>query len=395
MMRGVRAGDYDAIVAVHPERLHRNVREQLDFIDDMRAARIPIQTVRAGLYDVTTTTGRMAAIQVGAVSQYYAENLRDLVVRAMTRNAEAGRPHGRIAYGWKRVDKRDIIDPDQAEVVRDLAERVIRGESISAIVRDLIERGVPAPTAKPWTRSTVRALLTRAERNTGQRVHRGEVVGDGAWPAILGQGTQSQVLAILKDETRRTAQGSKAVHLLSGIARCDVCDAALWVGKTGAGTPVYRCQSGHVGRPVVKVDRHVTDALIVRLSRPDAVELFAPDRADDVRKAQAEAKALQEQLDEAYATLSVRGAAVMEKRILPLLEAAQARTRMVDDRPVLADLLDAEDVRAAWDGMSLSRRRAVIDLLVMVRLRPGRKGSPVFDPHTVDITWPHLNPARR
>jgi site-specific DNA recombinase len=57
----------------------------------------------------------------------------------------------------------------------------------------------------------------------------------------------------------------------------------------------------------------------------------------------------------------------------------------------VAGLVGAEDMDAAWAGLDLSRKRAVIAYLMTVRLLPGRKGRQpgggYFDADSVLVTW--------
>jgi hypothetical protein len=56
---------------------------------------------------------------------------------------------------------------------------------------------------------------------------------------------------------------------------------------------------------------------------------------------------------------------------------------------VLGDLVDAEDLVAAWQALSLGRKRAVIDVLMTVTIHPAGPGRRAFDPTTVKIDWKH------
>jgi site-specific DNA recombinase len=52
---------------------------------------------------------------------------------------------------------------------------------------------------------------------------------------------------------------------------------------------------------------------------------------------------------------------------------------------VFGDLVLAEDIRAVWDALSVSRRRAVIDALMIITLMPPGRGTRTFRPKTVII----------
>ncbi|MEY4081690.1 MAG: hypothetical protein RL430_2120, partial [Actinomycetota bacterium] len=53
----------------------------------------------------------------------------------------------------------------------------------------------------------------------------------------------------------------------------------------------------------------------------------------------------------------------------------------------LGDLIGCADVAAAWDGLSLSRKRAAISTLMRVTMHPVGRGSRTFRPETVGIDW--------
>src|SRR3954452_2628831 len=141
----------------------------------------------------------------------------------------------------------------------------------------------------------VRALVLR-ERNAGLRVHRGQVVGDGAWEPILDRGRFEQLRAVLSDPVRKASTGTAAAHLLSGLARCGVCGAALRVAHNRR-VPSYRCsERGCVIRRQADVDELVTRVVVGRLARGDAVERFAAERAPGRVAAMAEAEQLRGRL---------------------------------------------------------------------------------------------------
>lgn len=196
------------------------------------------------------------------------------------------------------------------------------------------------------------------------------------------------------DRHRRPAQtstGSAAVHLLSGIPRCGVCDEPLRASMNRT-VPSYRCANKScVSRNRRDVDELVTAAVLERLARPDAADLLSP-RDDSMRQAAAEGGELRSRLNNAaddYAdgTLDREQFHRITERLRPRLEAAQARARVVDSTPLLAEIVGADHVRKVWDAMALTRRRAVVDLLLSVRVLRAGAGARVLDPYSVELTW--------
>jgi hypothetical protein len=287
-----------------------------------------------------------------------------------------------------------VIEPAEAAVVQRITDALLSGESLRFVTASLNAEGVPSSTGKPWAKNMVRALVLR-ERNAGLRVHRGEIVGEGAWESILDRGRWEQLRAVLSDPQRRTSTGTAAAHLLSGIARCGVCGATLRVAQN-RGVPSYRCSAdGCVIRRKADLDHLVEGLVIGRLTRADAADLFAPDVSVERSTAQEEAERLRGRLDHAadqYADEAIDGRQLerITAKLRPLLADAERRARVVDPAPLLDGLAGAGDVAAAWDNLPLSRRRAVVDTLMAITLNRTRQGARTFDPEAVSIEWKGL-----
>ena len=68
---------------------------------------------------------------------------------------------------------------------------------------------------------------------------------------------------------------------------------------------------------------------------------------------------------------------------------AETETQLADAGrvDVLGNLINSDDVSAVWRALTLDRRRAVVDILMTVRLHAVGRGSRTFRPGTVDIEW--------
>lgn len=395
MLAAVRAREIDVIVAWHPDRLHRQTRELVRFIDLINDYGVHVETVSAGTYDLSTPSGRMNARIVGSVAEYESEHKAERIRRKLAANAAEGRHHGGSRpYGWR--DDRVTLDPDEAAAVRDATARILAGETVKGIARALNAAGYTTSTGRPWRDVTAREMLLRP-RNAGLRLHHGEVVGTGQWEPIVSPEDFYQVEAILRNPARRTTPGRDGrVHLLSTIARCGVCNSKIVVAQSkpykGKSNPVYRCRSGHVIRDQAAVDAAVTDLLLARLSMPDAADLLIePDRADEARAAAALVQELQDRLTdaaEAYAGGMITLAqlttinAAIEPRITEAMQDAASPSRV----KVLDGIVDAADPAKVWETLAPERRRAVVDLLLEVKIMPTKPG-PKFRPESVEVTW--------
>jgi site-specific DNA recombinase len=395
MLEAVSEGKINTIVAWHPDRLHRQTRELVPFIDLVNTHGVHVETVTAGIYDLSTPSGRMNARIVGSVAEFESEHKAERIRRKLEENAAKGKHHGGVRpYGWR--DDRVTIIEEEAAVVREAAAMLLAGQSIKAIVRALNAAGHTTSTGKPWIDVSVRDMLMRP-RNAGLRSYYGEVVGRGQWAPILTPEDFHQVEAILSNPMRRTTPGRDGrVHLLSVLARCGVCEAPVTVSKgrpyKGVAKRVYRCpQRVHVVRDQESVDDLVTQVILARLGLPDAKNLLADRRhADRAEVAARLAQELQDRLHdaaEAYAagTITMAQLTTINGAVKPKLEQAQAEAASPSRAKVLGDLVTRDPVEV-WEELSSDQRRAVVALLVDVKIMPTHKG-PNFDPEAIKITW--------
>ncbi len=393
MLQAVKDGRINAIVAWHPDRLHRQSRELVGFIDLINERDVAVETVTAGRYDLSTPAGRMNAKIVGSVAEYESEHKSERIRRKLEENAANGRHHGGSRpYGW--CDDRVTINPGEAAAVAEAAHMIMAGESVRGVARALNASGYRTSTGKEWRDITVREMLLRP-RNAGLRVHHGEVVGRGQWEPILSAEDFHQVEAIMSNPARRTNPGRDGVvHLVSVLARCAVCDGPMVVGKSkpykGKSKRIYRCRAAHVSRDMASVDELVRSVIVGRLSMPDAADLLSdPDRTDRAHAAARRVQELQDRLNdaaEAYAaeTISLAQLTTINATLRPKLEAAQTEAASPNRMSVLGDLVGAADPSAVWDELPPSRRRAVVDLLLNIRIKKTSSG-PRFDPESVEI----------
>ncbi|MGV9635743.1 recombinase family protein [Nocardia rhamnosiphila] len=414
MCEAVGRREFDVVIAYHDTRLIRQMRELEDFIDLIERSGVDVHFCTAGRWELSTASGRMTARIAGAVSQHESELRSERVKLQRVQQAAAGRFHGGIRPFGFEPDGVTVRPEEAAEIVR-MYEQVVSGVSLRQIVKDLNQRGVPTATGKgQWASPTVRELIIR-HRNAGWSVHNGEVVGKAQWPALVAEETWHAANAIINDPARRTTPGNTPKWLGSGLYLCGVCSLPkLRAGVSGSGRrPSYRCAAreltgvSHVSRDAGQVDTLVEETIVARLERPDTLPQLSAAAAEsgvDVAALRLEQTALRQRLD-SMAKMFAAGA-IDERQLIAGSEDLNGSIAEIDAvlaaagvRSPLAELEGSKDIRTTWfgtqpdrsDGLSLGRRRAIVDMLVTVTVLPAPKGRRIsgayFDPEFVDIQW--------
>jgi site-specific DNA recombinase len=399
MLADIKAGKITGVIAWHPDRLHRRSAELERYISACEARGVTNQTVTAGMWDLSTPSGRMTARQLGAVAAYESEHKSERIKAARIQQAAAGRHHGGIRpYGYEKDGV--TAKPAEAAEVFAACKAIASGASLRGIVRDMNARGVTTVTGKPWTSERLRQTLM-SPRIAGHCTHKGVIVGAGAaWPAIVDEETWQHACAVLANQSRQTNGGhvtGGAKWLGSGTYVCSCGRRSLRVGGSSK-RHIYRCTNAadktatHVTRDAAALDAYIESKIVERLSAPDVLEqLLRRDDTADVAALRAEQASLAERKDQA--ALMFAGGEIDAAQLAQM-------TRFFTDRgAVIAatlaqtgwhsplEPLAGGDITGLWSELSVAQKRAALAVLADVHVLPIHPTTRGFNPAGVRIEW--------
>jgi site-specific DNA recombinase len=389
LLADLKDGQYDVLVCWHTDRLYRRLRDLVDLVEIAESRALRIASVKAADIDLSTPAGRMLAGMLGHAARYEVEQKGARQVAANRAAAARGVVRWtRRPFGYELKAGKIVKVPAEAREIRKAAERVLGGATVASVVGDLNRRDVATSTGGRWNVTGLRRVLINP-RTAGRAVSKGEDYGKGEWPAILDADTADRLTALFDDPRRRSAPPSLNVkYLMSGLAVCGRCGQACYAQPTVDGPLVYRCKTTHLARRADLVDEVVVAAVIGRLARPDAIDLFSPDVDLDALRSQV--VELRERRDGLAAMLAdgLLSAAAVRDQAAKLTDAISTIERQMTAATPgpLTTLLGADDVAAVWAGLTLIAKRAVIGVLMTVTILPVGKGQR-FDPEQVQIDW--------
>ena len=396
LLKAVEFGAVDAVIAWDLDRLHRRPIELEEFFAVCDKAGVRHLATVGGDVDLSTGDGMLVARIKGAVAAEEIAKIRRRAKRKKLELAERGLPSGggRRPFGF--ADDGMTHVPDEADAIRAMAARVIAGEPVHAIVRDLNAEGPSTVCGGIWRTNLVRQIL-KAPRTAGLRQHEGSVVGDAAWEPILDRATWERVRRILTDPNRRVNKDARSYLLSGGISFCGKCGARL-VGKPNhSNAPSYLCFTGNRGCGgtligAVPLEELVTEAVFAVLDTPELSRAMTTPRVDptDDEHVIIEAEAKLEELAEAWAANEITRAEWMaaRKAIDARLDAAKRRVSAVSHSAALTGFASGGALRDAWPTLTFERKRAILSTVIdQVTIGPARRGYNKFDPSRVSITW--------
>ncbi|NNM44530.1 recombinase family protein [Knoellia koreensis] len=353
---------------------------------------------------------RIIASVLAEVARMERENTRTRVLSSLAALRTSGRyAGGQRPYGYVSAPNPDgpgrvlVIEPTEAEVIREAARRVLDGETVYAVAHDLNAREIPSKSGKRWSRTVLLGVLT-SDAILGRVTHRGEVVrGEDGLPAeifepILDGDSWHRLRALLvpaKGEEVRP-QRRRAARLLSGVIRCAACGSPLYVRSDGKGIVSYVCSRKGDGGvcPGVSVNAERVEEYVERvfLEAVGDAEVFtltetesasAADLAD-VERAVAETTAALGEDDADVASLMARLASLKERR---------AALRSAASSPEVALVGTGSTFRETWEAGDVEARRALLSANVAVlTVSKGRRGVHGLDASRVTLVAQPAHP---
>ncbi|WP_081994575.1 recombinase family protein [Kocuria rosea] len=425
LKQAIREGRVEAVIVWHADRLHRRVSELIEYAELCTEGRaVPTYSVQGGDLDLSSSTGRMVATILGAVSEQESAHKGERISRKRRQAAERGIwQGGPRPFGWsieKDTDEHGrsinvpVIKEEEAELVRWAHEAVLEGRSISSVVLHFQRSGVLSSHGNGWRHSTVRTLLHRS-RNAGLESLKGEIVGPSSFPALVSEATWREVVRILKQPERRKSDTTQVSSLLSGLMHCH-CGELLVTGssgkrrKDGTLTRNYVCISQrfpdsrrrdiqHVGMAADPLDDFVSKIMPQYIAIPfGAFRLFSPARKVDLAETERELAGLQARQEEAAqmwadGEITRRQLATMNSSLEEKAAAAEATLAELTTQGQALPDLAPNQAQEFWDQLDLLGKRAVIRQTVGIVVFP--TGGRQFKRMSVDEQEDHLRIVAR
>ncbi|MBU1227207.1 MAG: recombinase family protein [Actinobacteria bacterium] len=391
----------DAIVVWHPDRLTRHPREFEELIALVEGiGDVRIETVTAGDYDLSTSAGRSVARIVGAIARKDSDDASTRLRRKHAELAAAGKVAGGGPRPFGYTEDRLQVVAEEAAVIREMATRVLAGDSQRSIAVDLNSRGIHTSQGNDWTPSGVKRVLM-STRISGRREYQGEFF-DAVWPPIIPPEQSDRLRRKLGSRTPKDRRAPKRYLLTGGLLRCGRCDAPMIARPDVNSRRRYVCDSGpgHAGCGRMSalaepLEQFIAEAVLYRLDTPELAAALVDSRAQ-----QAELAGLHDQIADDQGMLDGLAADYANRQIgrsewMTAREPIHARidqarrrlSRLSPTTPIDGYVGQADLLRAAWTGLTLSRQKAIVRVLVERLIAHPAKPGGKFDPDRFEPIW--------
>lgn len=290
-----RFGEFDVLVVYRMDRLVRRLLDLADVIRWGQNHSVSLVSATESFLDLTAPFGDIVALLVAKVAEMELAAISERNASAAQYNIKAGKYRGGIPP-WGYLPRRDdagdwrlFQDPEQVQVIREVVERVLAGESLRSVAHDLTDRKILTPKDRfaqargrevkcyAWHSGPLRRSLTsptllgqvvareplrdkhgRIQRDDkGRKMFGPETVvrNDDGSPVIraepiLTREVFDRLCVELAERENRKEPTKRSTGLLLQVIYCGVCGRPAYRLKGGPGRkPRYRCSSAQYKQP--------------------------------------------------------------------------------------------------------------------------------------------------
>lgn len=254
MLEDCRAGKIDLVITKSVTRFARNTVILLETVRELKKMGIDCYFEKEDMHSISPD-GELLLTLLAMYAEEEARSASENQKWRIRKKFEKGEPWVGNMLGYRLIDGKIVIVPEEAEIVRKIFSDYLSGMGCSSIAKRLILEKVSPESGNKWARSSIHTILTN-EKYTGNMVlqktfcpdfrtktsklNRGEVrkyYVENSHEAIIGQEIFDQVQTEIALRAARCNKNHHAAypHLFSGFIRCGYCGRRLKYYRTNAG----------------------------------------------------------------------------------------------------------------------------------------------------------------
>ena len=262
--------EYDALIAYHPDRLSRNMREAGIIIDMLNPDNKLIKDLSFPTVEFSNdSSGRLMLAVLFSFATQYSEHLSETTARGMQLNLHRGKSSGTPMWGYDRSNITGYYEPDKNfELIKSGWNKRLDGDTIESIVEFWRNNGVDRMTKITHKNKKIRKVYitkSTASRIFSNPFYYGLLCQAGQIVDLREK--QSDFKPMISEEDFNKVQGSrgnlyakqlnstknKNFYPLRQFVNCGVCKKFMTVAPSGGhgGRYLYfRCDNKECTRNV-------------------------------------------------------------------------------------------------------------------------------------------------
>jgi DNA invertase Pin-like site-specific DNA recombinase len=388
-MRMIETGQANQLVVWKLDRMTRNARGFATINDRLESCGATFRSIKEPWFDTSSPIGYALVGLMAALAEMEAGNIQGRILSWHEgRRINGDVPIGPTPYGYIRPSRDDdgwrkggalIVNDAQAVVVGEMAQRVLAGDGLRDIARDLTARGIPSPSGKAWNHTSIRKIILSptvaamfADGRTGE-----------SWDAIVERDQWRQLHAMLTNDERLAGFDCASrvpTHLLTNLMTCGKCDTGALMNSYSSSTKgrKYKCKG--CGSVIVA---HVAESAVVEWVAVNVTdERWRAMRAAGKGRDASLIAELEQRIEELTIDYYSRKGKRNEMRAevyATINDDLMAQLDAAENEPMM-ELPEVDSLRESWGGLSIADQRlaivAAIESIKVAPLPAGVKATP-------------------
>ncbi len=283
MIKDSEKREFEAVVVYKLDRFARNRYDSATYKNKLKRNGVKVISATENLTDTPESIILESVLE--GMAEFYSKELAQKVTRGMYETALKGNScGGYIPLGYKVKDKKFVIDPVTAPIVKEAFELFASGESINNIIEIFNEKGYKNAKGLPFTKNSFSNIF-KNERYTGLYKYKDVRIENGI-PAIIEKELFQTVQRRLEMNKKAPKKSSNAKidYLLSGKLFCGHCNSPMTgeygTGKSGNKHYYYTCSGRRQYHSCDK--KSLQKEFIERVVVEDAVALLTPENIEKI-----------------------------------------------------------------------------------------------------------------
>jgi site-specific DNA recombinase len=249
LLKDMQAGKIDCVIVYKVDRLSRSLLDFAKMMETFDKHQVSFVSVTQQFH-TATSMGRLVLNVLLSFAQFereiISERTRDKIAAARRKGKWSG-GHPLLGYDVDPRGSKLIVNPEEAERVRDIFALYLRHQGLIPVVQELerqggltkhwVTRQGRSRGGRPFTKTALYRLLTNVAY-VGQIKYKAEV-HRGEHPAIVERALWQETQALLQrnGKVKEPTKGKALGALLQGLLRCVPCGCAM--------TPSYAAKQGN------------------------------------------------------------------------------------------------------------------------------------------------------
>lgn len=243
LLSDIQNNQIDTVVVYKIDRLSRSLADFAKMVEIFDQHNVNFSSVTQPI-NSSTSMGRLMLNVLLSFAQFErevtGERIRDKIAASKRKGMWMG---GQVPLGYRVQDRQLLVDPDEAQVIRNIFESFISCRSTTSLVKDLADQGIKGKNGKPIAKQNLYKIF-RNRTYLGELGHKGEYY-PGKHQALITHAKWEKVQSIIAGNTRMPIDDGwsrikKRGFLLRGILFTEEGDCYLPVATSKPNGKVYR-----------------------------------------------------------------------------------------------------------------------------------------------------------